>query len=74
MQVTAKRSRTMRGVLFLLNCMCCVYAPYVLHNNLQNPFDAIDTSATMLDQIALVLNQHTLVLDYLTAAQGGMCR
>lgn len=54
--------------------MCCVYAPYVLHNNLQNPFDAIDTSATMLDQIALVLNQHTLVLDYLTAAQGGMCQ
>lgn len=28
----------------------------------------------MLDQIALVVNQHTLVLDYLTAAQGGMCQ
>lgn len=35
---------------------------------------ALRSGALMLDQIALVVNQHTLVLDYLTAAQGGMCQ
>lgn len=37
-------------------------------------FHALCGGAAMLDQIALVMNQHTLVLDYLTAAQGGMCQ
>lgn len=36
-------------------------------------FDALNTTSRITGQLVLVTNQHTVVLDYLTAAQGGMC-
>lgn len=37
-------------------------------------FDALNTTSRITGQLVLVANQHTVVLDYLTAAQGGMCQ
>lgn len=37
-------------------------------------FDALNTTNAMTEQLILVINQHTDVLDYLTASQGGMCQ
>ncbi|KAM4012504.1 uncharacterized protein ACNLHF_004817, partial [Anomaloglossus baeobatrachus] len=36
--------------------------------------DIVNTSVAVQQQLIIVTNQHTLVLDYLTAAQGGMCQ
>ncbi|XP_075718517.1 uncharacterized protein LOC142759807 [Rhinoderma darwinii] len=37
-------------------------------------FDALNVSSVLTRQLITVTNQHTLVLDYLTASQGGMCQ
>lgn len=37
-------------------------------------FRDLNITSTLTAQLILVTNQHTVVLDYLTAAQGGMCQ
>lgn len=37
-------------------------------------FDALNNTNAMAEQLILVTNQHAMVLDYLTASQGGMCQ
>lgn len=37
-------------------------------------FDALNLTFSAVSQIVLVTNPHTLVLDYQTEEQGGMCK
>lgn len=37
-------------------------------------FVALNVTSRIIGQLVLVTNQHTVVLDYLKAAQGGMCQ
>lgn len=37
-------------------------------------FDALNNTNAITQQLIIVTNQHAMVLDYLTASQGGLCQ
>ncbi|XP_073525221.1 uncharacterized protein [Phyllobates terribilis] len=45
-----------------------------LDDPIWNILEVINTTVGVQNQLIIVASQHTLVLDYLTAAQGGMCQ
>ncbi|XP_073528953.1 uncharacterized protein [Phyllobates terribilis] len=45
-----------------------------LDDQIWNILEVINTIVAVQNQLIIVASQHTLVLDYLTAAQGGMCQ
>ncbi|XP_069599234.1 endogenous retrovirus group PABLB member 1 Env polyprotein-like [Ranitomeya imitator] len=51
-----------------------VRATDYLDDQIWDILDILNTSIAVQNQLIIVTNQHTLVLDYLTASQGGMCQ
>ncbi|XP_073430116.1 uncharacterized protein [Dendrobates tinctorius] len=51
-----------------------VRATDYLDDQIWDILDILNTTVAVQNQLIIVTNQHTIVLDYLTAAQGGMCQ
>ncbi|XP_073508222.1 syncytin-2-like [Phyllobates terribilis] len=51
-----------------------VEATDYLDDQIWDILEVVNGSLAVQNQLIIVMNQHTLVLDYLTAAQGGMCQ
>ncbi|XP_073435450.1 syncytin-A-like [Dendrobates tinctorius] len=51
-----------------------VRATDYLDDQIWDILDILNTTVAVQNQLIIATNQHTIVLDYLTAAQGGMCQ